>query len=60
MMDVLGMESGPEFGLALRRIHSGLFGQAQMPRFGKRSTQRLNDARGSTIKECLRRESRYG
>lgn len=36
MMDVLGMESGPEFGLALRRIHSGLFGQGEMPRFGKK------------------------
>lgn len=34
MMDVLGMEPGPEFGLALRRIHAGIFGQGDKPRFG--------------------------
>jgi hypothetical protein len=36
MMDVLGMEPGPEFGLVLRRIHAGIFGQGDMPRFGKK------------------------
>ena len=36
MMEVLGMEPGPEFGLALRRIHAGIFGQAKMPSFGKK------------------------
>lgn len=36
MMDVLGMEPGPEFGLALRRIQAAILGQGEMPRFGKK------------------------
>lgn len=47
MMDVLGMESGPEFGRALRRIHSGLFGQGEMPHFGKKIDAEIEKRAGA-------------
>lgn len=55
MMDVLGMESGPEFGLALRRIHSGLFGQAQMPRFGKKIDAEIEKRAGAFYSKMFER-----
>jgi len=36
LMDVLGMEPGPQFGQALRRIQAGILGQGEMPTFGKK------------------------
>lgn len=46
MMDVLGMEAGPEFGLALRRIHAGVLGLGEMPRFGKKIDEEIERRAG--------------
>lgn len=35
LMELLGMEPGPKFGQALRRIHSAIIGKGDMPTFGK-------------------------
>ncbi len=53
MMDVLGMEPGPEFGLALRRIHAGIFGQAQMPTFGKKMDAEIERRAGEYYKKLF-------
>ncbi|MBI4435064.1 hypothetical protein HY630_00165 [Candidatus Uhrbacteria bacterium] len=53
MMDVLDMESGPEFGLALRRIHAGLFGQGEMPSFGKRIDVQIESRAGEYYKKMF-------
>lgn len=41
LMDVLQMEPGRAFGLALRRIQSGILGKAEMPRFGKKIDEEI-------------------
>jgi hypothetical protein len=41
VMDLLGMEAGPEFGKTLRRIHSGVIGKGDMPKFGKTVDQEI-------------------
>ncbi|TAL50028.1 hypothetical protein EPN81_03985 [Patescibacteria group bacterium] len=53
MMDVLGMESGPEFGLALRRIHAGLLGQAKMPSFGRKIDAEIERRAGAFYKKMF-------
>ena len=53
MMDVLGMESGPEFGLALRRIHAGIFGQGEMPRFGRKIDVEIEKRAGEYYKKLF-------
>ncbi len=35
LMELLGTEPGPKFGKELRRIHSGILGRGDMPKFGK-------------------------
>ncbi|MFA4845027.1 MAG: hypothetical protein WC654_00505 [Patescibacteria group bacterium] len=41
LMDVLNMEPGREFGLALRRVQAGILGKAEMPRFGGKADQEI-------------------
>lgn len=41
LMDVLHMEPGRSFGLALRRIHAGIFGKSEMPRFSSTIDQEI-------------------
>ena len=41
LMDVLNMEPGRTFGLALRRIQAGILGKAEMPRFGAAIDQEI-------------------
>lgn len=41
LMDVLGMEPGRAFGLALRRIQAGVLGKAEMPKFGEKIDQEI-------------------
>ncbi len=41
LMDLLKMEAGPEFGKVLRRIHSGIIGKGDMPKFGKTIDQEI-------------------
>jgi|GEM_PF-675060 len=53
MMDVLGMEPGPEFGLALRRIHAGLFGQGEIPSFGKKIDAEIERRAGEYYKKMF-------
>jgi hypothetical protein len=53
MMDVLGMEPGPEFGLALRRIHAGVLGKAQMPSLNKHVTQTIEQRAGEYYKKVF-------
>ncbi len=36
LMDVLEMEPGRAFGLALRRIHAGILGKSEMPKFSSK------------------------
>jgi len=51
LMDVLGMEPGPEFGLALRRIHAGILGQGEMPNFTNIIDQELEKRAGEYYKK---------
>ncbi|HLD20883.1 MAG TPA: hypothetical protein VJB64_02205 [Patescibacteria group bacterium] len=53
MMDVLGMEPGPEFGLALRRIHTAVFGQGEMPHFGKKIDTEIERRAGEYYKKMF-------
>ncbi|MBI4591880.1 hypothetical protein HY733_00300 [Candidatus Uhrbacteria bacterium] len=53
LMDVLGMDSGPEFGLVLRRIHAGLFGQGEMPSFGKKIDTEIEQRAGEYYKKMF-------
>ncbi|MCR4314147.1 MAG: hypothetical protein NUV84_02795 [Candidatus Uhrbacteria bacterium] len=55
MMDVLGMESGPEFGLALRRIHAGVSGQGEMPRFGRKINAEIEKRAGAFYSKMFKR-----
>ncbi|MBI5793856.1 hypothetical protein HZA87_02085 [Candidatus Uhrbacteria bacterium] len=41
LMDVLHMEPGRAFGLALRRIQAGMLGKAEMPTFGAKIDQEI-------------------
>jgi hypothetical protein len=41
LMDVLGMEPGPKFGVALRRIHEAIVAGTPLPSFGKDKDKEL-------------------
>ncbi|MBI4437518.1 hypothetical protein HY631_01055 [Candidatus Uhrbacteria bacterium] len=41
LMDVLQMEPGRAFGLSLRRIHAGILGRSEMPKFGPRIDEEI-------------------
>ena len=43
LMDLLGMESGPEFGATLRQIQNAVIGQGDMPRFGARTDRQISE-----------------
>lgn len=53
LMDVLGMEPGPEFGTALRRIQSAVLGRSDMPTFGKKIDEEIQKRAGEYYKKAF-------
>ena len=55
LMDLLNMDAGPEFGMTLRRVHAGVLGRGDMPRFGKNIDQELSVRAGEYYKQVFQK-----